>query len=200
VSSDGREERGEVTRQALLNAARTAFTDKGYAGASVRDIARAAQAHPALVTYHFGSKANLYKRVIEEAVEALLERVMDALAEATVRRDGARLAFEIYLDHLEEHPYFPVLIQRGVLDGDELVLDVLRPAFAMFLSASVGFSVDLGDDPRGDPRQLFLSLLGATVVPFLFAPLLGEPGETVLANRRAHLTALLAGIFDETEV
>ena len=199
MTSDGREERGEVTRQALLNAARAAFADKGYAGASVRDIARAAQAHPALVTYHFGSKANLYKRVIEEAVDAIRDRVMEALAEATDRRDGARRAFQLYLDHLEEHPYFPVLIQRGILDGDEVVLDVLRPAFSVFLSASVGFSVDLGDDPIGDPRQLFLSFLGASVVPFLFAPLLEGLGESVLADRRAHLTALLDGIFDETE-
>ena len=68
---DGREERGDRTANALVLAARKAFAERGFAGASVRDIARAANANPALIRYHFGSKEGLYQRVNDAYVNYL---------------------------------------------------------------------------------------------------------------------------------
>jgi AcrR family transcriptional regulator len=48
------------TRGQVLDAARTEFADKGYDGASVRGIARAAGVDPALVHHYFGSKEQVF--------------------------------------------------------------------------------------------------------------------------------------------
>lgn len=56
----GRRPGNPDTRQSILAAARAAFADKGFDGASIRAIAAAAGVDPALVHHYFGSKDQLF--------------------------------------------------------------------------------------------------------------------------------------------
>ncbi|OOV08505.1 hypothetical protein RF819_18995 [Rhodoferax fermentans] len=58
VRSDGIE-----ARQRLMDAALVLFSDKGYAKTSIREIALAAHANVAAISYYFGDKAGLYRAV-----------------------------------------------------------------------------------------------------------------------------------------
>jgi len=50
----------EVTKRAILDAARAAFAESGYDGATIRSIAAEAGVDPALIHHHFGSKEELF--------------------------------------------------------------------------------------------------------------------------------------------
>ncbi|MBS0447604.1 MAG: CerR family C-terminal domain-containing protein [Proteobacteria bacterium] len=54
---------GELARERLLQAALRLFAEHGYAKTSIRQIALAAQANVAAVSYYFGDKAGLYRAV-----------------------------------------------------------------------------------------------------------------------------------------
>lgn len=79
-------------RGQILTAARTSFTEHGYAGTSLREVAAGAGVDVALVSYYFGSKENLFAEamgspvapatLVSEAVEAPVED----LGRALVRR------------------------------------------------------------------------------------------------------------------
>jgi len=73
------------TRDKILDAAEALFADKGYNGASTRDIAGLAEANLGMIPYYFGSKENLLKEVIRRrAIPELEERataVRSVLAE-----------------------------------------------------------------------------------------------------------------------
>jgi len=56
----GRRPAGEDTRAAILDAARTEFSAKGYDASSLRAIARLAEVDPALVHHYFEGKAALF--------------------------------------------------------------------------------------------------------------------------------------------
>ena len=56
----GRRPGNPDTREAILGAARTAFADKGYDGASIRTIATGAGVDPALVHHYVGTKDKLF--------------------------------------------------------------------------------------------------------------------------------------------
>ncbi|MEU8423603.1 TetR family transcriptional regulator [Micromonospora sp. NPDC048835] len=56
----GRRPGNPGTREAILDAARTAFADRGFDAASIRAIAGTAQVDPALVHHYFGSKDQLF--------------------------------------------------------------------------------------------------------------------------------------------
>ena len=57
------EVKGTDTRARLIEVAAVLFAEHGFNGASVRDICERAEANPASINYHFGSKFELYKRI-----------------------------------------------------------------------------------------------------------------------------------------
>lgn len=195
---DGREERGERTAVALLAAARSAFSEHGYGAASVRDIAGRAGANPASVRYHFGNKEALYRAVIDDAMTTLRLRLAAAFAQPGLLRERAHRVLDAYLDHLAAQPDFPRLVQRGVLDGDSIVLELaqdhLRPLFKLIDAKTIGA---LAIGPAGSVQDVILSLFGAAVAPYLYAPLVTEAlGADVLSSdalqrRRKHLATLI---------
>jgi len=56
-----------VTRQRLLEAAGEVFAEKGFKGATIRDICKLADANVAAVKYHFGDKERLYTAAVRYA-------------------------------------------------------------------------------------------------------------------------------------
>lgn len=198
---DGREARGARTKRRLLQAARSAFGRRGYAKASVRDIARQAGVHPALVGYHFGTKRALHVAAVQEAMESLGSRVVAQASQGKSPRDAGLRALGAYLDHLESDPTFPLLVQRAVADGDRRILGILERALLPLFRQAPGL---LGSSVTPD---LLLSFFGAAVVPHLYAPLLerlippeaGATGAAAIRGpaqaRRAHLEELADRLF-----
>ncbi len=76
----------EATRERLLEAAERLFAEKGYDGASLREITSAAGCNIAAVNYHFGGKENLYLQVFQRRLGHLrdlrISRLEQVLAEA----------------------------------------------------------------------------------------------------------------------
>jgi AcrR family transcriptional regulator len=60
MTRTGRRKGSPDTREAILDAARAAFADRGFDGASIRSIASAAGVDPALVHHYFGPKEQLF--------------------------------------------------------------------------------------------------------------------------------------------
>jgi len=80
----------EVTRRAILAAARAVFARAGYENATIRAIASRAKVDPALVHHHFGTKEELFVAAHElpfspAAVRALLEGGEGTLGERVTR-------------------------------------------------------------------------------------------------------------------
>jgi AcrR family transcriptional regulator len=61
----GRRPGGTGSRQKILEVARLAFPANGYAGTSLRGVARDAGVDPSLIVQYFGSKAGLFAAVVE---------------------------------------------------------------------------------------------------------------------------------------
>ncbi|WP_208092696.1 TetR family transcriptional regulator [Blastococcus xanthinilyticus] len=75
----GRRPGNPDTRDAVLAAARQAFAERGFDGATIRQIAAAAGVDPALVHHYFGSKDKLFLAAIEAPADPA-ELLPDLLA------------------------------------------------------------------------------------------------------------------------
>lgn len=71
------------TRQHILQAALKWFARKGYAGTSVSDIVTTARVSRPVLYYYFGSKAGLYRALVDWAAEERLRLMREAVAHAT---------------------------------------------------------------------------------------------------------------------
>lgn len=87
----GRRPGDSGTRTAILDAARESFGASGYAGTTIRGVARTAGVDPALVHRFFGSKESLFGACLElpfdpaELVPRILAGGPDGLGERLVR-------------------------------------------------------------------------------------------------------------------
>src|ERR1700722_17197900 len=73
-----RSEHAEATRRAVLAAARSSFGRKGYAQASVEEIADAARVTKGAVYHHFASKEALFRAVYAEGEAEAQARALGA--------------------------------------------------------------------------------------------------------------------------
>ncbi|WP_143825659.1 TetR/AcrR family transcriptional regulator [Nannocystis exedens] len=208
TTPDGREERGDRTAQALLAAARSAFSRGGYAAASVRDIARAAGVNPALVRYHFGSKEGLYRKVIDEAMSGLRTRLLAAFHQAGAPRERIHRVIGAYLDHLAQERDFPRLIQRALLNNDPHLRRVAHEYLHPLVDTLKPFVGRRVAGTLGSLEEVIVSVFGAIIAPFLYEPLLNDLfrrdvlSPAALKRRRRHIEALveitLAQLLPET--
>jgi len=94
----------EERRSAILDAALTAFSQKGYYATSLDDIAGEAGVSKALIYEHFASKQELHADLIARNARELTQRVAGALSgveiESTVERLAAGL--EAFFAFVEE--------------------------------------------------------------------------------------------------
>lgn len=87
----GRRPGNQDTREAILAAARGAFAEKGFDGASIRYIASGAGVDPALVHHYFGSKDQLFLTAMRAPIDPakLLPQIaaggIDGIGERLVR-------------------------------------------------------------------------------------------------------------------
>jgi AcrR family transcriptional regulator len=97
----------EERRSGILDAALTAFSQKGYHATSLDDIAGEAGVSKALIYEHFASKQELHADLIARNARELTQRVAGALSgvevESTVERLAAGLeAFFAYVEERRE--------------------------------------------------------------------------------------------------
>ena len=97
VRSEARTRKSEETRERLLDAAATVFSDKGYAGARLADIAQRAGMHTPGVYYYFPSKEDLVEEVLRVGVAracGYVEERVAALPDGASALDRLRAAIE----------------------------------------------------------------------------------------------------------
>ncbi|MCA6091063.1 TetR/AcrR family transcriptional regulator [Streptomyces sp. SCA3-4] len=115
-----RAEKARRTRQRMLDAAAQLFTEKGWTGTTVEDIARTAEVAVQTVYFTFGNKRELLKELLDTAVAG------DADPVATLDRPWARQVID------EPDPTTQLALQaagaRHILDRAAPVLDVVRGA------------------------------------------------------------------------
>lgn len=141
------------TQQAILDAARTAFTETGYDGATVRGIAREAGVDPALVHHYFGTKEHLFVSAMQFPIDpaviipALLAPGVDGLGERIVRMfltvwDSPEASYPFIgllrsaMTHDKSAAMMREFITSAVFGRVTVALDVERPQLRANLVAS----------------------------------------------------------------
>lgn len=110
INGPGRPEGASVVRDEILDAAEVIFSDKGYAGTALREIADQANVTQALISYYFGSKFGLFQAVFLRRSELVSRERLERL-EALEQQKTPQVK-DIVRTFLE-----PVLSLRGTFQG-----------------------------------------------------------------------------------
>ncbi len=93
-------ERTEQTRQALIDAGRRLFVDKGYAETATPEIAAAAGVTRGALYHHFEDKKALFRAVVEGEARAVAEAIEACPAPDDAPRDALLAGASAYFDAL----------------------------------------------------------------------------------------------------
>jgi len=168
-----RSEQRTATRERIVEAAAGAFAERGFRGASTRDIARRAGANQGLITYHFRTKDELWRAAAGRLFGMLRTRLGERLAapESEDPRERVREGIREYVRFAAAHPeLFRLMVAEGKSTEGRmqwLVDTHLRPLYEGF----VGFGETLGDGlaPSRLPHAYYV-LAGAASLIFAVAP------------------------------
>jgi AcrR family transcriptional regulator len=89
---------GDEVRARLLTAGRDVFAERGYAGASTKEIARRAEVGEVLLFRHFGNKAGLFDEAVLDPFEGFVEEWVRRWARHGLRGESIE---EIAADYVE---------------------------------------------------------------------------------------------------
>jgi AcrR family transcriptional regulator len=91
-------QRSATTRQALLDAGRSLFAERGFAGAGQEEIVERAGVTRGALSHHFGTKQGLFLAVVIEIQGEVADRIGRAAAEGDDPMDQLRLGCLAWLD------------------------------------------------------------------------------------------------------
>ena len=185
----------EDTRRALLAAARHEFATRGYAQASLDDIAARARLTKGALYHHFASKAAVLTAVYLEMEHALAERVAAAV-QASAGDARARLfaAVEAFFAASAEPAYARLVLRDapGVLDRVEgrSIDHAIGLALVTDLLAALRAEGRLGPLPLDMAARMLLAAVSEVAMSMAHA----DDPAAIQAEGMAVIDALITGL------
>jgi TetR/AcrR family transcriptional regulator len=109
------------SKERIFAAAAAEFAAHGYAGANMDRVARAARLNKAMIYYHFGSKAALYRAILVDMFDDVGRRVGEVAASDVPPEQKIRGFVGAIADAAEAHPHFPPIWLRELAEGAQHV-------------------------------------------------------------------------------
>jgi AcrR family transcriptional regulator len=166
------QERTEVTRGKLLDAAAKIFSEQGYDGVSIRDLETSADVQRGLLAYHFGDKESLWKAATDRVFGILQEEVsgrFEIMRDLPPRERLAALV-RFYVRFSASHPEFSrLLTQEARQDSwrNDYLIDTYIRDLTRNLRGPVAEVLGLGE---AEFIHWFYMLAGASSLIFSHAP------------------------------
>ncbi|MDA3626874.1 TetR/AcrR family transcriptional regulator [Saccharopolyspora sp. WRP15-2] len=106
-------EYSESTRQALVDSAVELFTEHGYAGTSLEEIARLARVTKGALYHHFGGKQALFEAAFDAVETSVVSRLGGVLSDAGDQWEATRSGLSAFLEVCLEPSYQRIVVQDG---------------------------------------------------------------------------------------
>ncbi|MGB8221241.1 MAG: TetR/AcrR family transcriptional regulator [Polyangiales bacterium] len=185
------------SRAAILDAAEDEFADRGFDGTRMVAIAARAGVTHGLLHYYFDSKDHLYEQVVGR-----LFRRHQQLFECLGLEGNVPTARQLVLESFDlfwKYPNQVRIMLWEMASGDDRVERSMKTFYGTMVGALASLTANArpASAPGRDPRDVYVSILGALVVYFFRDPaikqLFGENrfGEEDRKRRRAHIGSLL---------
>jgi AcrR family transcriptional regulator len=144
-----------TARARIRDAALASFAARGFAGATIREIARNAKVSSGLVRHHFGSKADLRAACDDYALARIIEIKERAIGGGEVADVGFLTA---------THPTVLLLYRyfaRSLVDGSQAAADLFQRMVGLCGSWLDRYHEGEFDDPRAFSAYLIAMEVGA---------------------------------------
>ena len=174
----------QSTKSRLLDAAIAEFSDHGFKGASLRDIAKRAHANVAAVKYHYTSKDELWRAVVAHLYGALRGAVFsdEPPKEVNSIAETIRESTREYILFSAQNPELYRITMFELIEGGERLEWLANNQLREFLERTMSTTVIAQEkgvfDKMVPPLNLVYIMMGAIQTLFVMAPQIERSFET----------------------
>jgi len=193
------------TSERILEAAEKLFSELGYAGVSINDVAVEANVNKASVFYHYGNKEALFETVLKSYCELQLETLQQASETDGSSQDHLHRVMDAYFDFVLEHRNFATML-AGMLSNTERAELVHRALGETLAWLQQSFAELVPARGPGSWSQTLFTLMGASLTWITFLPVINigdtKPASSVEGGeeRRAHIHWLIDLLIENANV
>ncbi|WP_336516928.1 TetR/AcrR family transcriptional regulator [Pollutibacter soli] len=171
----------ENTELAVLESARKLFKLKGLDGTSVQEIASDAGTTKSMVNYYFRSKEKLFTAVFQREFMQFFSGIAASILSGSTLKEKIEKIVELDTQKLLDFPDLPIFIINEINRNGDIVfahLGELNPAkLFSIIDKQIEEEVNNGNIHPIRAYDLFMSIQGLTIFPFLGKPLLKKVNE-----------------------
>ena len=168
----------DKTQAAILDAALAAFAERGFEGASIREITGSVGVGHNLVRHYFGSKEDLFRAAVRHGLEPAATRLTEMLASADADAGPPlRAGLEVLMAEAAANPDAFRLFLSEALRGGERFEQIYDELLAPLSIAIARYAATSGEvPPTVDLRVMGVFVFGAAFSPFTFEALATRVG------------------------
>lgn len=159
------------TEEKILQSAEFIFLRDGYDGARMQEIADHANINKAMLHYYFRNKDLLFARIFTQKMQAFFPIIQSQILKSTTVVEKLQAFVAAYMDLLLKTPYLPHFILSSVHKNPDLLKEINNPMPA-FMLQMLEKELSEGNYRKVSAHQLFISILGMCVMPFVGKPML----------------------------
>lgn len=185
------------TRAGILKAAKRVFAQRGLDGASIRDVAEAANVNTAMIYYYFRDKRDLYRAVLEDSFSAMTEIWNDEIFRSSAPvREKIRRYIDGYIRFHQANDDLRRIMAMEFASSGVNIKWISERFFADNFRKLVRILRDgmkKGELKKFDPVMAVSSLIGIIVHNFIMQPVTEH-----IRGRRVELSSKKLGAFVTT--
>ncbi|MGB3811559.1 MAG: TetR family transcriptional regulator [Parvibaculum sp.] len=187
--------RGIETRTRLLDQAERLFSERGFHGVSLTEIATTCRLGNAGLLHHFPSKAKLYRAVLERVAERLADRVETAFRISTSPKERLQALIRDQAESSVDYPEGSRLVFRELMENMERVEHAqslpLKEFVARFCSL-IEDAQNAGIARNGPAIAILTNILGALAYAQIARPTFSRMhiDDALLADDRRWMDAV----------
>lgn len=155
---------GFEKKEQILDVAEHLFSKNGFAGTSIRELAKEAGINIAMISYYFGSKENLYLNVIERKIVLIRQYIGDAFPNGASAWEKLYYIIETYVDRMSENrDFMNLMFSELAASGHEGMIDFMAKRFADNQEAFKSIldqGVEEGVFRQVDTQLAYLTMMG----------------------------------------
>lgn len=164
---------------ALLRSGRALFAASGSDGLSLRALAEHAGVNLGMFHYHFKSKDNFLRLLLQQMYEEVFAMLSVEAAQQGPALERLRMALLALARFLREHRPFIARVWADAAQGQPVAREFVRANAPRHLGLLLGLMAQAekdGDLPAMPPLPRFVFVMGAVAAPMFIAPVVADIG------------------------
>lgn len=164
----------QKTEEKIKEAAKKVFLEKGFDGATSRDIAEAAGINIALTNYYFRSKEKLFMNIFEDMLQLFFEGTVNILNKPMSLREKIVALIEHDFELMKKNPNLVIFIMNEVHRNPERIakaIGLIKQIHHSLFKQQVEEAINKGEMRPVDAMNLMTMIVSCIQFLFVSKPL-----------------------------